>query len=629
MSSSAPPPAFALRFAVAALAATSACADSVAGDGSPVAHVSFQAEYPSVVAPGVFDLDIDRVRIRITRPPAEAVIDTVVLFPPDDNQLSIRLKIPLIARREQLGAALEMSAGTRLLFAGTRTIEVTEESSVAPPIPLQFVGPGTEMTSLRIEPRDSALAPGTEFTFGVHALTGQAVLEDFYVGWSTSDPDNVPVNARGTLRAPGARGSVLLRVVSPTGIKDSTRVWFSPPAVSMDLESGSGQVAQVGTQLATLLAVKVLAADGLGVPGVRVRFQPLAGGAAVRDTTTITDGNGVARTAAILGRIAGIQAFEASAPQLPPVVFITTGVPGPPSRIISQSGGGQTGTVGALLPSPFVARVTDANGNSIPDVPLTWSVPTGNGTLEEVDTRTGLGGTAFATYRLGTSPGTNVVRASIQALAVFTEFTATASPGSPAALEGLTGDGQTDSVRATLAPFTVIVRDEFGNALSGVQVQWSEVDGGGVLDQVTTTTDATGRARVTYRLPETVGIARVEARVQGVPAPVTFTATAVPASASGILIFAGDAQTGLTGTELEPFVVRITDQFGNAVSGVAVTWTVEAGEGQLASDTTLTDASGSASVLYTLGAAAGDNKVRARLSPTASVVFTATATTLP
>ena len=68
-------------------------------------------------------------------------------------------------------ATLEMSAGTQVLFSGTRAIEVTTGGR-GTEIPLQYVGPGILMTSLRIEPRDSALRPGEAFTYRVHAFNG-------------------------------------------------------------------------------------------------------------------------------------------------------------------------------------------------------------------------------------------------------------------------------------------------------------------------------------------------------------------------------------------------------------------------------------------------------------------------
>jgi hypothetical protein len=553
------------------------------------------------------------------------VIDTVIFFPVDQTQVSVRLQVPLLSRREQLVAGLELSAGSRLLFAGSREVEVSEESSIAPSIPLQYVGPGTEMTSIRIEPRDSALRPGEVFRFNVHALSGQSVIESFYVGWSSSEPALAPVDAKGTLRAPAGRGNVMLRVVSPTGIKDSTRVWFSPPPVATEAAGGDGQSGQAGTQLPALLEVRVLAADGEGVPGVRVRFTSLAGGA-IRDTNTITDGLGVARTAAILGPIAGLQLFEATAPFLPPVTFRTTALAGPPARVAVLSGNNQFGIVGQVLPNPMVARVTDGLGNAIPGVPITWSVVTGNGTLEEVNPSTDLAGLAFASYRLGTVPGSNVVRAQAAPF-LFTDFGATATVGPAANVAPASGDAQSDSVRAFLTPFTVLVTDEFGNAVSGVQVRWTEVEGGGTLDPAVSPSDVTGRARSTYRLPAAPGVFHVLATVNGLPDTVTFTATAAVASPSVISVSSGDAQEDAPGSELAPFVVRVADQFGNAVAGVTVTWEVEDGDGTLSAATSVTDAAGLAAVTYTLGPDPGSHSIRAQLPGGASVVFTATAAT--
>ena len=184
---------------------------------------------------------MDRVRVRLIRPPAEAVVDTLVLFPADETELNVRILVRLISKRETLTATLEMSAGPQVLFSGTSAIEVTNSVSVAPTIPLQYVGPGLLMTSLRIEPRDSALRPGQAFTYRIHAFSGLTALEDFYVGWSTDDPDRVRIDANGALVAPNARGSFLLRVVSPTGVKDSTRVWISPPATGMAYIGGDEQ----------------------------------------------------------------------------------------------------------------------------------------------------------------------------------------------------------------------------------------------------------------------------------------------------------------------------------------------------------------------------------------------------
>jgi adhesin/invasin len=499
-----------------------ACSDSTGDSNTPV-QLALQPELPASYPADAFDLAVDRVRVRLIRPPAEAVIDTVVMFPPNATELSVKVKVPLIARREVLNAGIEMSAGTRILFAGTREVEVSDVPGVAPSIPLQYVGPGTMMTSIRIEPRDSALRPGQVFRYRVVAFSGQTELEDFYVGWSTNDPEHVTVDALGSLVVPAERGSFILRVVSPTGVKDSTRVWISLPATGMTYIGGDDQASAVGTQLPGLLVVRAVASDGSGVPGVPVRFIALSGGT-VREPVILTDADGYARNTVILGPIAGLQLFEATTAGLPTITFRSTAKAGPPFRVTAIAGNNQQGIVGQVLPDALIARVSDAAGNFIAGVPVTWQVVTGGGVLEQVDTQTNLNGLALGIFRLGTLPTTNSVRVSASGGILFADFGATAVAGPPANIEAVAGDGQTGLPGASLAPFTVLVTDEFGNALPGIAVQWTVEDGGGTLSTATTSTDINGRASVSYQLPVQPGIARVRAAAG--PVSTVFTATA-------------------------------------------------------------------------------------------------------
>lgn len=63
----------------------------------------------------------------------------------------------------------------------------------------------------------------------------------------------------------------------------------------------------------------------------------------------------------------------------------------------------------------------------------------------------------------------------------------------------------------------------------------------------------------------------------------------------------GDAQQATLGTTLgAPLVVTVSDGHGVAVSGATVTWTVAAGNGSLSAASSTTDASGHASVHWTL-----------------------------
>ena len=393
-----------------AVASGVGCSDSTAGDlEEGAAAVVARPELPPSLSTAAFALDVDRVRLLLVRQPSELMLDTTVFFPADSTQLTVRLKVLLAQPRDQLTLAMELRSGKQLLFSGSSGFEAIEGSNVAPVVPLQYVGPGNDLTTLVIEPRDSVLKPGDIFTFSVRAFQGRIPVDLFYAGWASSDPRVSPVDAKGTLKAPAQRGSVFLRVVSPTGVKDSTRVWFSPPPSAIERLSGDGQQGAVGDPLPQPLAVRVTAADGLGVPGVRVRFlAPF--GSRVQDTLVITDSEGVGRTIASLGPVPTLYTFEAQIPFQPAVTFQTIGLPGPPVAIAKQAGDWQTAPAGQLL-LPFAVRVEDRFGNGIGDAEVTWEVVTGGGALSASVSTTDPTGRTSVTYRLGPLPGINAVRA--------------------------------------------------------------------------------------------------------------------------------------------------------------------------------------------------------------------------
>ena len=53
---------------------------------------------------------------------------------------------------------------------------------------------------------------------------------------------------------------------------------------------------------------------------------------------------------------------------------------GPPSQLLLVSGNNQNGTAGQQLPAPVVVQVTDAGGNLLPSVPVSFQVVAGTAT---------------------------------------------------------------------------------------------------------------------------------------------------------------------------------------------------------------------------------------------------------
>ena len=221
------------------------------------------------------------------------------------------------------------------------------------------------------------------------------------------------------------------------------------------------------------------------------------------------------------------------------------------------------------------------------------------------------------------------------------EWTRPSEQAIPHSLTKVSGDGQGGQAGAALAkPFVVSVLDQNGSAFAGATVTFSVAAGGGTLSATTATTDANGRARSTLTLGPDPGTNTVTATVAGLE-PETFTATAIEQTPHSLEKVSGDSQEGAASTQLAaPFVVSVLDQDDSPLAGVAVTFSVTAGGGMLASTTdanpctiesstssttATTDANGQAATRLTLGSDVGTNTVSATVEGLESETFTATA----
>jgi len=186
----------------------------------------------------------------------------------------------------------------------------------------------------------------------------------------------------------------------------------------------------------------------------------------------------------------------------------------------------------------------------------------------------------------------------------------------PAVVTLLAGSGQVGTVGSALATaLTVRVSDEAGRPVLGQAVRFSAMPavGGGHVAPETVATDADGVATAQWVLGPAAGTQTAEATLS-TSAPslaVQFEAVALPAAPDTLFAVSGDGQSGVVGGELNlPLVVRVTDRFGNSISGVAVAWEALGG-GSVSAAGTVTDASGEASVRRVLGENPGQQQARA------------------
>jgi adhesin/invasin len=400
-----------------------------------------------------------------------------------------------------------------------------------------------------------------------------------------------------------------------------------PAAIT--IVQGNGLTGRVGEALAEPLIVEVL--DGVDRPVAGATVVIDLSGALAEPDTISTDAEGRASAEITLGSEVGeaTGAARVVAPETPAEVeasFTVMALAASADGLVGVSGDGQTGPAGTVLPGPLVVEVTDAFGNPIEGVPITWT-PDG-GSVSETSTATDAEGRTSIIRTLGPTAGVQTTLASSEGLAGSpVVFTHTVTAGNASGVLIVDGNNQTAAPGATLPTDLVVeVIDEAGNPVVAAAVTWVVTAGGGTLSPTTGTTDDSGRAATTWTLGATVGTNTAQAIVSGV-GQAEFTATAAAGAAGEIRVISGNGQAGQAGASLaSPLVVQVRDDGENPVSGVAVTWTVESGGGSVSPASATTGADGQASTAWTLGPSIGTQRVQASAPGAGSVRFEATST---
>jgi hypothetical protein len=194
------------------------------------------------------------------------------------------------------------------------------------------------------------------------------------------------------------------------------------PAAQLAIVAGNQQSAVVGTSVSVAPAVKVSDQYGNGISGVAVNFAVSQGGGSVTGASQSTNANGVATAGTwILGTVAGANALSVTTPGVTltgsPAQVAATGLVAAPSKLVTPQRifSPRIGTI--ISPA---ALVTDANGNGIPNVVVTFTVKTGGGALDGVNSlaaKTDAAGMARVDWSIGQSVVSNTLQVTAQGLA--------------------------------------------------------------------------------------------------------------------------------------------------------------------------------------------------------------------
>ena len=197
-------------------------------------------------------------------------------------------------------------------------------------------------------------------------------------------------------------------------------------ALGITPTSGNNQSGNAGQRAALPLIATLADFCGNAVVGTTVTWKVTAGSATLQNATT---------TSNVVGQVSNVLTFG----QTPGQITVTATIAGGASAtftltnsivisgITQVSGTGQTATVGKGFTNPVIVSVVDNNHNPVSGLAVTFSVTSGNGTVNPSSTNTGTNGQAQTSVIAGSVAGPLAITASIPG-GFSTTFNLTVAP---------------------------------------------------------------------------------------------------------------------------------------------------------------------------------------------------------
>ncbi len=378
----------------------------------------------------------------------------------------------------------------------------------------------------------------------------------------------------------------------------------SRPA-ALAIVQGNNQSTRVGEPLAEPITVRVSDAAGRPVAQARVMFAVTSGaGATVSPPAVTTNNDGRASAEWSLGSAAGSYTVDARVDGSPvePARFTAFAAAGVPARVVLVKGDAQVAPAGSTLPDSLVVRATDAAGNPVEGVGVSWRI-TGGGSVSDDATASDVDGRAGVVRTLGTTAGEQETLAEVADVAGSpVTFTASATSGSAGKLQLTIQPSASARIGVPFARQPrVQLLDNLNNPVPqagrAVSVAIATGPGGATLSgQRTRETDGTGLASFT------------DLAISG-PAG-TYTLGFSGADLAGVnsasfAVTSGEVSRSRSSVDAEPetfpvaggastVTVTAADALGNPVAGAAVSPTVDRAEGTFQPSSGTTDEHGRA-----------------------------------
>ena len=421
----------------------------------------------------------------------------------------------------------------------------------------------------------------------------------FTVSGSPSLVATVATDASGLATAPVFTANVLAGSFTVTaaaagiGVTQFNLANLAGNAANIVVLTGTPQSTMIGNSFA---AEEVLVTDASGnaVSGASVTFAVVPGSTGAGGTfagnatnaTVLTNALGVAVGPALTANTtAGSFTVTASVTGVSsPATFTLTNTPGAATTVAPVGSTSLNAPVGFQYGTQLQVLVTDALGNPVPNVPVTFAAPlngpTGTFSASTTVATDALGIATAPNFKANRIQGSYDVTATAAGIAGPVTFHLT-NTAVPASIRAFAGSGQKATVTLAYAKLLQAkVVDAKGHAVSGITVVFSLQStsgaGGTFATSAAVVTNSTGIATApAFTASQVAGSFKVVASVAGVASPALFTLTNTAGAPTTLTAVPSAAQSAVVGKNYSSsaLMLLVTDSFGNPVSGVKVTFT--------------------------------------------------------
>ena len=270
----------------------------------------------------------------------------------------------------------------------------------------------------------------------------------------------------------------------------------------------------------------------------------------------------------------------------------------------------QHALAGRRLLEPIALQVLARGGQPVAGASVSFTPEDGLGQVEPALAVADRDGQARTSWTLSPHPGLQRLVARVGTLDSAVTFSAEADPSPGSIRVDLPSDSPSGTAGAPLdQPIVLRVTDSLGAPLEGLPVGWRTPDGGRL--QGSERTDSAGSVEARWWLGPHAGRQRLLVQIGRTRAiaPFVLVAKADPGPAAKVELSGGQAQRGTAGRPLStPLTIRVRDAQGNPVAGAAIT--IRPTAGSVKDSLPTTDRSGRVTTRWTLGRAAGEQRLQ-------------------